>query len=70
MYALGYVSKAKENGSGRRLGNFFWLPELGLQITAALTGYKLLIHLSFLLLEFWNFFSYKKKPFHHNGSFS
>lgn len=43
MYALGYMNKNKTDGAGRNIGNFFWLPEVGLQITAALTGWKMLM---------------------------
>ncbi|MCJ1469051.1 hypothetical protein MMC07_007683 [Pseudocyphellaria aurata] len=42
VYALGYTNKNKVDGAGRNIGNFFWLPELGLQITALLTGYKMI----------------------------
>lgn len=42
VYALGYVNKDRTNGNGRRVGNFHWVFELGLQFVAALGGYKML----------------------------
>ncbi|MCJ1267910.1 hypothetical protein MMC22_007796 [Lobaria immixta] len=41
-YGLGYTNKNKTDGSGRIIGNFYVLPELGLFLTAALTGWKIL----------------------------
>ena len=29
MYAMGYTTESKPNGSGRRLGTWFYVPELG-----------------------------------------
>lgn len=43
VYALGYTKADKTNGSGRLVGSFFWLAQLGLFINVGLTGYKMLV---------------------------
>lgn len=42
-YIVGYTNVNKPQGKGRSIGNWFYLPELGLQILAGLTAYKLLV---------------------------
>lgn len=41
VYAVGYTSTEKTNGSGRMLGSFFWLFQFGLFGMASYCGYKL-----------------------------
>lgn len=42
-YTVGYTRTDGTKGEGRRVGSFFYLAELGLVISAALTGYQLLL---------------------------
>lgn len=43
VYTIGYTDKDKPDGKGRAVGNFFYAPELALQVLTGLTAYKLLV---------------------------
>ncbi|CAJ2503466.1 Uu.00g108600.m01.CDS01 [Anthostomella pinea] len=42
VYAVGYTDKNKTNGSGRMLGSFFWLFQLGMFVMTGMVGYDLI----------------------------
>ena len=42
MYAVGYVSKEKEQGKGRLVGSWFWLPQMALGAMSGLVGWSML----------------------------
>jgi len=42
VYALGYTSREKNDGSGRLSGAFFWFAQLALYILTGTVGYQLI----------------------------
>ena len=40
LYTIGYNKKDEVEGKGRKIGNFFYLPEFGLLILAAVTAFQ------------------------------
>ncbi|MCJ1297411.1 hypothetical protein MMC08_000197 [Hypocenomyce scalaris] len=42
FYTLGYMRKDKEQGKGRMMGAWFWLPQMALGVTSGLVGWSML----------------------------